>query len=801
MTPLAAEVGGVAKNSGSSLQMAGSNAERDAPDSGVEDESSGVSDFGNPLHAVAVVGTFLPRRCGIATFSTDLTQAISSEFGALDCFAVAMNDGTENYAYPERVRFELRENDVACYRRAADFLNVNAVDAVSVQHEYGIFGGKCGAHVLALLRELRMPVVTTLHTILPEPSSSHRRVMDQLVALSERLVVMSARGAALLKEVHQVPETKIDVIHHGITPASTGRRSKRRVGVQDRTVLFTFGLLSPDKGIEMVIDALPEIARSIPNILYVVLGETHPHVKAEHGESYRLALKSRAKNLKVGEHVLFHDRFVAQQELAEFMSAADVYITPYLKAEQSTSGTLAYAVGSGKVVVSTPYAYARELLADGRGVLVPWGDPAAIAREVIDLCKDDFKRHNMAARAASYGSSMLWPQVARQYHDSFTRAQREYTARRRSTFELKTLARQPLDLPDTSLNHVQQMTDSTGMLQHCRFNVPRYQDGYCLDDNARALLLTTLLDEAGLGEIAVVRSLAARYLAFISYAFNETTGRFRNFMAYDRSWMELMGSEDSQGRGVWALGAVVGRSRDPGKQSLAGVMFQRALLATASFTSPRAWSFVLLGIAEYLRAFRGDSSVESQRQVLAERLLDVYKRTRSADWPWFEDSCTYENARLSQAMLSSGALSKNQEMLDAGMASLEWLVGVSGLNEGDFAPVGSNDFYRRGGTKAQFDQQPLDAWAMISACLEARRISGEERWADHARRAFGWFLGQNHLQQTLYDAGTGGCRDGLHADRVNQNQGAESTLSFQLALLEMRALDLLPISEPQGASI
>jgi glycosyltransferase involved in cell wall biosynthesis len=763
-----------------------------------EDDLSGVPESCRTLRAVAVVGTFLPRRCGIATFSTDLTQAISHEFGSLDCLAVAMNDGTQNYTYPERVRFELRESDLECYRRAADFLNVNAVDAVSLQHEYGIFGGKCGSHVLALLRELRMPVVTTLHTILPEPSPQHRRVMDEIVALSERLVVMSTRGATLLGEVHQVPESKIDVIPHGITPALAGRRSKHRLGVQERTMVFTFGLLSPDKGIEFVIDALPEIARAIPNILYVVLGETHPHVKAEQGESYRLALKSRAKNLRVDEHVMFHDRFVAQHELAEFMSAADLYITPYLKAEQSTSGTLAYAVGSGKVVISTPYAYARELLAEGRGAIVPWRDPPAIAREVIDLCSDDFKRHSIAARAASYGANMLWPRVARSYHDTFGRAQAEFAQRRRSVFELKTLARQAADLPAVNLNHVRDMTDSTGMLQHSRFNVPRYQDGYCLDDNARGLLLMTLLEDAGTVEAVVVRKLAARYLAFVSYAFNETTGRFRNFMGYDRTWTEPTGSEDSQGRAVWALGAVVGRSRDPGKQSHAGVLFQRALQATAGFSSPRAWAFVLLGVAEYLRAFRGDSNVESQRLLLAERLFDVYKRTQAADWPWFEDTCTYENARLSQALLCSAALNDNNEMKAAGLRSLEWLVTIQGLQDGDFSPVGSNDFYTRGGTKAQFDQQPIDAWAMISGCLEAWRITGEERWAQYARRTFGWFLGQNHLQTALYDAATGGCRDGLHVDRVNQNQGAESTLSFQLALLEMRSLDFLTPVNPQG---
>ncbi len=759
-----------------------------------------IPDSRGRVRTVAMLGNYLPRRCGIATFTTDLSEAIATEHRELDCFVLAMNDPGQTRTYPERVRFEIAESDMASYRRAADFLNVNGVDVVSVQHEYGIFGGGAGAHVLTLLRELRMPIVTTLHTILPEPSDLHRGVMDELTELSERLVVMSARGAELLHEVHGVPLEKIDLIPHGIPVTPPSRRSKYQLGVEGKPVILTFGLLSPDKGIENVIDALPAIRERFPDALYIVLGATHPQVKAQHGETYRLALESRAQRLGVDSNIIFHDRFVTQSELIEFLTAADIYVTPYLKAEQTTSGTLAYAVGAGKAVISTPYAYAREMLADGRGILVPWRDPAAIAEQVCRLLGNESERLALGKRAAAYGNNMFWPQVAASYYRSFSRAREEHVTRRRSAFEAKTLAKRHIALPASNLEHVQRLTDATGLLQHALFNVPRYEEGYCLDDNARALLLMVMLEDAGSDDSVAVRALTSRYLAFVSHAFDNERGRFRNFMSYTRSWTEAAGSEDSHARGVWALGAVVGRSQDPGKQSLAGMLFQRALPALAGFTSPRAWAFGLLGIGEYLRAFRGDTVVEAQRSALAERLLALYQENSTLDWPWFESSATYENARLCQAILSTSSLSGDEQMKAVGLRSLEWLVSVQSLKEGDYSPIGSNGFYERGKEKAEFDQQPIDAWAMVSACLEARRLTNDERWLRYARRSFGWFLGQNHAQRSLYDAATGGCRDGLHPDRMNENQGAESTLAFQLALLEMRSSELAPALRLVGAA-
>jgi glycosyltransferase involved in cell wall biosynthesis len=740
-----------------------------------------------PVRRVAMLGNYLPRQCGIATFTADLSDAIIAAAPAIDCFVLAMNDGGARYPYPPRVRFEIAENEVAAYRRAADYLNVNTVDVLSVQHEYGIFGGKAGAHVLSLLHELRMPIVTTLHTILAEPDPHQRRVLDDLAERSERLVVMSARGAALLHEVHGVPQDKIDLIPHGIPSVPTASASKDHLGVEGRPVLLTFGLLSPDKGIEYVIDALPEILARFPQAVYIVLGATHPHVREHHGETYRVMLEARAQRLGVDASVIFHNRFVSHDELTEFLAAADLYVTPSLQPEQSTSGTLAYAVGSGKAVISTPYVYARELLAEERGILVPWRDAGAIARAVNGLLADDAERLALGRRAAAHGRSMQWPAVAQAYVESFARARVEHAARLRTSFRARTLAERPAGLPELNLAHLRLLTDDTGLLQHAVYNVPRYDEGYCLDDNARALLLMTLVEEAGTDQAAAVRALASRYLAFVSHAFNPSTGRFRNFMSYERRWTENLGSEDSHGRAAWALGTVVGRLGDPGRRSHAADLFHAALPAVPDFSSPRAWAYTLLGIDEYLGAFRGDRGVQAVRGALAERLLDLFRRSSGPDWPWFEPRVTYCNARLPQALLVSGMRMDHSAMVAAGTRALDWLVSIQRSPDGYFAPVGSNAGVERGVPVAAFDHQPVEACAMISACLAAHRATGDGCWPRHARRAFSWFLGQNHLQHSLYDASTGGCRDGLHADRPNENQGAESTLSFLLALVDMQA--------------
>jgi glycosyltransferase involved in cell wall biosynthesis len=742
---------------------------------------------GSIIKRIAFVGNYLPRQCGIATFTTDLCEAVAAECSGTTCIALPVNDIDAGYPYPPRVRFELIEKDIDSYRRAADFLNINRIDLVCLQHEYGIFGGRAGSHILALLHELRMPIVTTLHTILRDPDPDQRRVLKEVAALSDRLVVMSKRGSEFLQNIYGIVPEKIDLIPHGIpdVPFVDPSFHKDLFGVEGKIVLLSFGLLSPNKGIENVIAALPAIADRYPNIVYIILGATHPHVIQQEGETYRLSLQWMAQEKDMEGRVIFYNRFVSLEELVEFISAADIYITPYLNEAQITSGTLAYTLGAGKAVVSTPYWYAQEMLDDERGVLVPFRDPAALAAGIIDLLDNEAKRHAMRKRAYIFGRDMIWPQIARRYMESFQRARSERRHYVLPGFTVKTLDERPGELPPLKLDHLRHMTDETGILQHAIFTIPNYIEGYTTDDNARALLVSPLLEELGSGESF---ELASRYLAFVWYAFNAKTRRFRNFLGYNRLWSEENGSDDSHGRTLGALGTVLGRSNTVALHNMAGWMFEQALPSILNTTSPRAWAFALIGICEYLRRFAGDRMASQVREELAGRLLTLYNSNRSNEWRWYEEGLSYCNAAIPHAMLMCGQLMTNKLMLDAGLESLNWLADLQRADSegGHFVPIGSNGFYRRGGERARFDQQPVEAQAMVSACLEAYRIIGDKSWRREAQRAFEWFLGRNDLNLPIYDPKTGGCRDGLHPDRQNENQGAESTLAFLQALLELR---------------
>ena len=739
------------------------------------------------LNRIAFIGNYLPRLCGIATFTTDLCETIAAQYPKTTCIALPVNDIEAGYAYPTRVRFELTEKDIDSYRRAADFLNINNVDLVSLQHEYGIFGGRAGSHILVLLRELRMPLVTTLHTILRDPDPDQKRVLEEVAALSDRLVVMSQRGAEFLHEVYGVLPEKIDLIPHGIpdVPFVDPSFHKDLFGVEGKIVLLSFGLLSASKGIENVIAALPAVLARHPNVVYIVLGATHPHVVRNEGETYRLSLQWLAQEKGVEGQVIFYNRFVSLEELVQFISAADIYITPYLNPAQITSGTLAYTLGAGKAIISTPYWYAEEMLAEGRGALVPFQDPAALADQVINLLDNESQRHAMRKRAYLFGRAMIWPQVASRYMESFESARAERRHFAHPDFAVKPLDKRPGELPPLKLDHLHHMTDDTGMLQHATFIVPNYHEGYSIDDNARALIVSTHLAELGNGEAL---ALASCYLAFIGYAFNSETGRFRNFMDYQRHWLEEIGSEDSHGRTLWALGTVLGRSNTPALQGMAGWLFEQTLPAILNTTSPRAWAFTLIGIHEYLRRFEGDRRASQVRDELAGRLLKLYQSNRLDDWHWYEAGMSYCNAVLSQAMLMCGQWIPNRAMTEAGLESLSWLAHLQRADAvgGHFVPIGSNGFYQRGGERARFDQQPVEAQTMASACLEAYRSTSDEHWRKEAQRAFEWFLGRNDLNLPVYDPTTGGCRDGLHPDRPNENQGAESTLAFLQTLLELR---------------
>ena len=530
---------------------------------------------------------------------------------------------------------------------------------------------------------------------------------------------------------------------------------------------------------------LPAILAEFPEVVYVVVGATHPNELRGKGESYRLGLERLAKKNKVDRNVIFYNRFVELEELKEFIGAADLYITPYLNEAQITSGTLAYAFGAGKAVVSTPYWHAAELLADDRGVLVPFGDAQAMGRAVTALLREDARRHTMRKNAYKLGREMVWSNTARLYWRSFELARLEGAALSRKSFATKTLAQQPSDLPELTLDHLSRMTDSTGMFQHAVLTVPNFSEGYCTDDNARAFILAVMLDELE-EEPAHVRALGTTYAAFLNHAFDLATKRFHNHLSFDRRWLDQQGSEDCHGRALWALGMGAGRSPYRSFQVLSGQLFVQGLAVVTEFTSPRAWAFTLLGIHEYLLRMSGDRQVHQSREALTARLMDLLDRSARPEWPWFEEELTYDNAKLAHALILSGHAAEQREVFQRGLEALRWLAEVQTSENGHLRPIGTNGFYRRGGARALFDQQPIEAQAMVSACLEAYRATSDVWWYDQAHRAFDWFLGWNDLGLELYSPSTGGCRDALHVDRVNENEGAESTLAFLLALAEMR---------------
>jgi glycosyltransferase involved in cell wall biosynthesis len=748
-----------------------------------DNPASGIPSMTTPSR-IAIIGNHLPRRCGIATFTHDLHQAISTVRPNPETSVVAMTDHGRVYEYPPVVRCRMRDQSIEDYVRAAEYLNGANFDVVSLQHEFGIFGGEAGCYIVELLRRLHMPIVTTLHTILPKPTPAQRAVLETIIGFSAKIVVMSETGRRILRSTYRVSPDKIELIPHGIpdVPFLETHQAKAKLGFGDRTVILTFGLLSPNKGIEVMIDAMPAIVARCPNAVYVVLGATHPNLVLNQGEAYRESLVARVRRLGIESHIEFVDQFVDQATLLEFISMCDVYVTPYLNEAQMTSGTLAYSFGLGRAVVSTPYWHAKELLADGRGVLVPFGDSKAIGAEIIALLTNDVRRHAMRKRAYAASREMTWKQSAIRYlavleeardvpAETAPLAPAAETPERAGVFEMQT-------------GHLRSMCDDTGLLQHAVHAVADRHHGYCVDDNARALILACALDAPG--ETRLPASLTARFAAFVQNAWNPDRRRFRNFMSYGRFWLEEQGSEDSHARTLWALGECVKNPANPSRQRWAKGLFETALPAVEDFRSPRAWAFTLLGIHAYGAGAAAHPSVARIRDALAGQLMAGLAAVTTPGWIWFEDELAYDNARLPQALILTGLATANPSAVEAGLKSLRWLMRLQTTSSGFFRPVGTEGFGVSRQLPQKFDQQPVDAAATISACLAAWQATHSREWANDAERAFRWFLGDNDLGISLVDPETGACSDGLHRDRRNENNGAESVLSYLLGLAEMR---------------
>lgn len=736
------------------------------------------SPTGRRISRIALIGNHLPRRCGIATFTTDVHRTLATRFPDMKVDVWAMNDRRAVYDYPACVTGTIEQDDPSSYRDAARQISQSNVDMVWIQHEFGIFGGAAGSHILKLIDGLRVPVSVTLHTVLADPVPGRRRVMTALVERCETLIVMAQAARHMLIENYGADPSKVAVIPHGIPdrPFVATGPLKDRFGWADRKVILTFGLLSPGKGIETMIAAMPKIVACIPDALYVVLGATHPHSVARDGESYREQLMQQAEDLNVDSHVCWIDGFCETDDLLDYLAAADIYVTPYLNPQQVTSGTLAYAVGLGKPVVSTPYVHARELLGGGCGRLVDFGDSAGFATAIADLLKDEVGFMDLRKRTYALGRTMIWPRVV---ESSIAR----FEAQPVSTHPRPHPAWIPIIPSQLPFQAIARQSDATGILQHSQYGVPDRRHGYCIDDNARALILTCLdnmIDPAERDRWMAV------YAAFVNHAWNADALRFRNFMGFDRQWLEDSGSNDSNGRAIWALGIAAANAPSPGVQDWARSLFDDVVDHLVGIDSPRANAFKILGSVAMQGSRPVDDRLRSYITQWGERLLQLYAGTSQAGWNWFEPVVAYDNARLPEALIRAGMLLRRNDFLDVGLQTLLWLDAVQTSPEGNFSAIGSDSFNKRYAPPLLHDQQPLEAAAMVDACDAAFAATGDSRWQESAINAYRWFLGKNENGLAVGDAKTGGCYDALTPAGVNLNQGAESLLAFHLATLSIQ---------------
>lgn len=740
-----------------------------------------VRGIGNDIDHLALIGNFLPRKCGLATFTTDTHAALKARYPDLRVDVYAMDDHPGRYAYPPAVVAAIPEQDRGAYLQAARAIEESGAQAIWVQHEYGIYGGAAGEHLIALLDRTTLPVIATLHTVLEKPSADERRVMEALLRRAARVIVMADRGRDILRRVHGVDQRKVVTMPHGVPdrPFVDTAALKSRFGWEGRDVVLTFGLLAPGKGIETMIRALPAVAARHPQALYVVLGATHPNLVAHEGEAYRDRLHALAADLGVGRNVAFIDRFVEQDELLDFLQAADIYATPYSNPAQITSGTLSYAVGMGKPVVSTPYIHATEILADGHGVLVDFGDSEGFAREVGALLDSDEQRDVLARRAYARGRTMTWPRLAEA-------AMREIVAIRDSRpHRIATTPPAAFEPLQPDFRAVERMSDATGMLQHSIYAVPDRRHGYCIDDNARALILMHRIDPLPDNDRDRWTSI---YAAFVQFAWNPDARRFRNFMAFDRQWCEDAGSEDSNGRALWALGVTASEARDRKYRDWARVLFDNTASMSFDFGSPRALAFAMLGASAMIEAHPGHALSMQILERFGNELVALLEESRRPEWEWFEIVLAYDNARLPEALIRAGRSLDRPDFIACGLQTLEWIMSRQTAPNGGFRPVGSESFGRAYADPMLFDQQPLEAQATVDACVAAFEVTADRRWADEAVRAYRWYLGQNDLGLPLASAQDGGCFDGLTPTGLNRNQGAESILALQLANCAISAL-------------
>lgn len=739
---------------------------------------------------ITFISSYLPRQCGIATFTNDLASSIAkiSRHDNILTNITALNDIPEGYKYPSDVKFEIKDKSVNDFKEAAYYLNLSDSDVINIQHEFGLYGGEAGANILYLIENLNKPLVTTLHTILEKPSPDELKVIKQIAFHSSYVVVQSERAVMMLQKIYGISSEKIKFIPHGAPDVQFLDTSyyKDKFRLSDKKVILTFGLLGPGKGMEDVINSLAEVVKDYPDVVYIILGATHPNVKRQFGETYRISLENLVKKKELENNVMFINRFVETKELHEFLLMSDIYVSPYHNKAQIVSGTLTYAMACGKAVVSTPYWYAEESLKDDRGVLFPFKDSAYLAKTLVDLLTNESIRNRLRKNAYDATRKLTWNNVAKQYVDVFTQAIVEYKTNSYSgnASKYKTIPA----LPEINFSHMKNLTDTTGILQHATYSVGNPAEGYCTDDNVRALLVAVMhkliFNDDKIDEYINI------YLRFVYYSFNKEKGLFRNFMSYDRKWLEEAGSEDSNGRVMFSLGYIIKNMNSNSTVGLCKNLFDESIQNMKEFKSPRTMAYLILGCVFYLNKFSGALDIKKIFSKMSEQLYDSYLKYKDEDWLWYEESLTYSNARLPHALLMAGQFKNNKKYIAAGLESLEWLFSqLVDDNNKYISLIGNDGWLVKGQPKAKFDQQPVEIPPLIDACYQAYLITKDNEWISRINLAFSWYLGNNERQEPICDFATGGCYDGLTANMFNQNQGAESTLSWLLALLRMTKIN------------
>lgn len=736
---------------------------------------------------ISFVSSYIPRQCGIATFTNDLVSSIrklsTDEKYSLNI--TALNDIPEGYKYPAEVKFEIKDKNVNDFNEAAYYLNLSDSDVINIQHEFGLYGGEAGSNILYLLERLKKPFVTTLHTILETPSYEQLTVIKEISELSSFVVVQSQRSIQMLEKTYSIQPEKIKYIPHGAhdVPFLDTAYYKDKFQLSERKVILTFGLLSPEKGLDDGINALAEVVKIHPDVMYIILGATHPNVKKQFGETYRYSLENLVKKHGLEKNVIFINRFVDIVELLDFLLMSDIYLSPYRNKEQIVSGTLTYALACGKAIISTPYWHAEELLASEKGILVPFKDSSSIGNVISELIADENKRNRLRKNAYDAGREIVWSKTGEHYINTFRTAIEGFKRTGKLIYPASKEKAIP-PLPEINFDHLKKLTDSTGIFQHANYTIANRNEGYCTDDNVRALM-TTIMNKFILDDDSLDWYIY-RYMTFVHHSFNAEKGLFRNFMSYDRRWLEESGSEDCNGRVIYALGYIIKNIDNNSILAIVKSLFDQSIKNMGSFRSPRTMAYIIMGCIFYLKRFAGAREVKKICKTFCDRLLDDYNNTSNPDWLWFEEYLTYDNARLPQALLMAGNFLGSKAYISAGMESLKWLYdSLYDPEKNCLSLVGNDGWFVKGKTKAKYDQQPIEIPAMIDACYQAFRINADAEWINRLSISFSWFLGNNDRQEPLCDLISGGCFDGLNPAMINQNQGAESTICWLHSLLRM----------------